>query len=125
MISQSQRRGICFWPAQQISTTFQTAVSSGWTRKGPLDRDRGGGEKWRILVVLDTRGLSVPKCFLWYGIMWEAKGFVRAEMTKYHAGTLTERVHLDFLGPLPQLGSEISMFWSPSKWIASPYPLRW
>lgn len=57
--------------------------------------------------------------------MWEAKGFVRAEMTKYHAGTLIERVHLDFLGPLPQLGSEISMFWSPSKWIASPYPLRW
>lgn len=76
--------------------------------KGPLDRDRGGEEKWRILVVLDTRGLSVPKCFLWYGIMWEAKGFVstcvlcnrnkcpkhhvRAEMTKYHAGTLIERV---------------------------------
>lgn len=24
------------------------------------------------------------------------------EMTKYHAGTLIERVHLDFLGPLPQ-----------------------
>lgn len=47
------------------------------------------------------------------------------EMTKYHAGTLIERVNLDFLGPLPQLGSEISMFWSPSKWIASPYPLRW
>lgn len=23
------------------------------------------------------------------------------EMTKYHAGTLIERVHLDFLGPLP------------------------
>lgn len=76
-----------------------------------------------------------------YGIMWEAKGFVstcvpynrnkcpkhhvRAKMTKYHAGTLIERVHLDFLGPLPLLGSEISMFWSPSKWIASPYPLRW
>lgn len=137
----NQERGICFWLSQQLSTSFQTAVSSGWTRKGPLDRDRGGGEKWRILVVLDTRGLSVPKSFLWYGIMWEAKGFVstcvpcnrnkcpkhhvRAEMTKYHAGTLIESLHLDFLGPLPQLGSEISMFWSPSKWIASPYPLGW
>lgn len=81
-------------------------------------RDRGGVEKWRILLVLDTGGLSVPKGFLWYGIMWEAKGFVstcvpynrnkcpkhhvRAKMTKYHAGTLIERVHLDFLGPLPR-----------------------
>lgn len=139
----NQGRGICFWPSQQLSTTFQTAVSSGWTRKGPLDRDRGGGEKWRILVVLDTRGLTVPKCFLWYGIMWEAKGFVstcvlcnrnkcpkhhvRAEMTPCRNTNRegAERVHLDHLGPLPQLGSKISMFWSPSKWIASPYPLRW
>ena len=56
--------------------------------------------------------------FFWYGMMKEAAGFVstcgpcsrnkhpqrhaRAEMIKYHAGAPMERVHLDFLGPLPR-----------------------
>lgn len=76
LISQSQRRGICFWPAQQISTTLQTAVSSGWTRKGPLDRDREGGEKWRILVGLDIRvrvrvRIECTKVFL---MVWDNVG---------------------------------------------------
>jgi hypothetical protein len=62
--------------------------------------------------------------FFWYGMMKEAAGFVstcgpcsrnkhpqrhaRAEMIKYHAGAPMERVHLDFLGPLPrtQQGNE-------------------
>ncbi|XP_061166034.1 uncharacterized protein LOC133174958 [Saccostrea echinata] len=56
--------------------------------------------------------------FFWYGMMREAEQFVstcgpcsrnkhpqrhaRAEMIKYHAGAPMERVHLDFLGPLPR-----------------------
>jgi hypothetical protein len=56
--------------------------------------------------------------FFWYGMMKEAPGFVstcgpcsrnkhpqrhaRAEMIKYHTGAPMERVHLDFLGPLPK-----------------------
>lgn len=72
------------------------------------------------------QGLSVPKCFLWYGIMWEAKGFVstcvpynrnkcpkhhvRTEMTKYHAGTLIERVHLDSWDHSHGLGSGMNFF---------------
>ncbi|XP_056003459.1 uncharacterized protein LOC130046578 [Ostrea edulis] len=59
--------------------------------------------------------------FFWYGMMREVEGFVstcgpcsrnkhpqrhaRAEMIKYHAGAPMERVHLDFLGPLPRTDS--------------------
>ena len=56
--------------------------------------------------------------FCWYGMLRDAENYVstcgpcsrnklpqrhaRAEMLKYHAGAPMERVHLDFLGPLPR-----------------------
>jgi hypothetical protein len=56
--------------------------------------------------------------FFWYGMMKETAGFVSTcgpcsrnkhpqrhvlvEMIEYHAGAPIERVHLDFLGPLPR-----------------------
>jgi hypothetical protein len=72
---------------------------------------------------LGQQGISKTKArlrerFFWYGMMKEAAGFVstcgpcsrnkhphrhaRAEMIRYLAGAPMQRVHLDFLGPLPK-----------------------
>ncbi|XP_048757672.2 uncharacterized protein LOC125667991 [Ostrea edulis] len=72
------------------------------------------------------QGISRTKARLrerlfWYDMMGEVEGFVstcgpcsrnkhpqrhaRAEMIKYHVGAPMERVHLDFLGPLPRTDS--------------------
>ena len=67
---------------------------------------------------IDRTKARLKDRFCWYGMSRDAKNYVstcglcsrnkrpqrhaRAEMLKYHAGAPMERVHLDFLGPLPR-----------------------
>ena len=67
---------------------------------------------------LDRTNARLKDRFCWYGMFRDAENYLstcgpcsrnkrpqrhaRAEMLKYHAGAPMERVHLDFLGPLPR-----------------------
>ena len=67
---------------------------------------------------IDRAKARLKDRFCWYGMLRDAENYVstcdpcsrnklpqhytRAEMLKYHAGAPVERVHLDFLGPLPR-----------------------